>query len=490
MKKHIKTSGAIDYSMVRDKLNDALSNRLFKHMYTEFSDASNGRLYSQIFKDNLIYNTTKKEWFYYDGKVWRYDAGGLTAERYGDALYDALRSHYASIKDDNTLKIVLRLGDRNKRKKMCEDARKYIHRKSEDFDSDPNLFNCENGVLNLSTMEFTEHKPAQYLSKISRVHYNPEARSPLFEKFVDEIMSGDAAKLKFLQTIMGYALTGDNQREEFYLFYGATTRNGKSTLLNSIAYMLGEYACNAQPETFSFKERSGDRPSEDLARLHGMRFVSVPEPAKRMMLDVARLKNITGGDTITARRLNENSFEFKPVCKIFFNSNHYPVVNDDTIFSSGRVKVVPFNKHFSEKEQDLRLGKKLRDPETVSAIFNWCLEGLKRCNKANGKFEVPECVKTATESYRTNSDRIYNFIEEMLMKSEKGAITFKEVYDLYKKWCDENNYYAEGKQNFKEELDKKIKIHKTGTVCGKTEYNVLIGYVKKPSLTRADWPDV
>ena len=128
-----------------------------------------------------------------------------------------------------------------------------------EFDRNNDLFNCRNGTLNLKTFEFKNHDPNDILTKISNVHYDPEATSPLFEKFIGEVMQGDAEKTEYLQKAHGYGLTADTHYETCFILYGATKRNGKSTLTSTIMHMLGDYALDMKPETLAVKKNHDSR---------------------------------------------------------------------------------------------------------------------------------------------------------------------------------------------------------------------------------------
>lgn len=182
-----------------------------------------------------------------------------------------------------------------------------------DFDKDPYLYNCLNGTLDLRTREFRPHRSADMLSIIANVRYVPEARGELWERVIHEAMQGDTGTIAFLQKAMGYGLTGDTSEECFFTLYGATTRNGKGTIMETYMRMQGGYGRTARPETITQKQTvNSSGPSEDIARLAGARVVNISEPDKKMVLSAALVKTLTGNDKITARFLNENSFEFYP----------------------------------------------------------------------------------------------------------------------------------------------------------------------------------
>ena len=191
-----------------------------------------------------------------------------------------------------------------------------------------------------------------------------------FTVFINEITNGDVEKAKFLQKALGYSISGDTRYECLFILYGATTRNGKGTLCESVLKILGGYGCTAKPETISTKQHiNSQTPSEDIARLAGIRFANISEPGKGLVLNAAQVKSMTGNDTLNARFLHENSFDFRPQFKLYINTNYLPVINDMTLFSSGRVIIIPFDRHFSESEQDKTLKAEFSKPENcVPAI--------------------------------------------------------------------------------------------------------------------------
>lgn len=437
-------------------------------------DIASGRLFAEVFGNVIRYNITAKSYFYYDGKVWKIDDEGLISFHLTKVLQKRLY-HYFAKKDVSPqyTKYVGSLSSRHKREIMLKEAKDYNFVDSTMWDARGELINLQNGVYNLETHEFLPHSPDYLLTKIANVTYNPDAESEDWEKFIGEVTESKE-KERYLQTKFGYGMTADTREESLDIIYGRTTRNGKSTVLETIAFMLGTYAQNVNPETLAQKPRDSRSPSEDVARLNGCRFLVCPEPPKKMVFDVARVKTFIGRDTLTARNLYEKSFEFIPCFKLFMNTNYLPVVTDDTLFSSGRVRVITFDRHFDEKEQDKTLKNRLKTPENMSGIFNWMLEGLKRYQSEG--IIVPQCVLDATKEYRESQDKLNMFITDTLEERNDGVLTVKEVYSEYLLWCQNNGYYAEKKSNFIDELKNKGLWRKTGTVRGQTQRNVVVGY--------------
>lgn len=470
-----------DFAIKNKKLIDKLIE-LQPHESYYWNDLGLNRLFADIFRRIYRYNYTVKEWYMFDGKIWREDTGSAHVLQQSEKLYDALLNYTTTIEDiqkkSDYFEYILKLGKSNQRKVILEDAQNLCSVFQNDFDKNTDLFNCQNGTLNLKTLEFKPHDSSDLLTKISNVHYDPNTKSPLFENFISEVMQDDAEKINYIQKALGYALTAETHYETCFILYGATTRNGKSTLMSTIMNALGEhtgYSLDMKSETLAQKKNTDSRQaSGDLARLKDCRFLNASEPPKRMIFDVALLKNMLGRDPITARNLYEREFTFRPQFKLFINTNFLPLITDDTLFKSNRINVITFNRHFEPHEQDKMLKDKLITQENISGIFNWCLEGLKQF-QADG-LEPPQSVVEATEEYRKNSDKIGNFIEECLEKSTKNSKA-KDIYDAYRAWCASNGYGAEGKNNFFAELKSKNIFAPTGTIDRQTIRNIVIGYV-------------
>lgn len=451
------------------------------HVNYSRNDKGFGELFADVNKDFMRYNTTAKEWYIYNGKVWVEDKGGMQVSRKAKELADGLLIYATTIEDEahkrNYIDYIVRLGQLRYRETMIKDSRDKYYLSQLDFDKNLSLFNCENGTLNLKTFEFSPHNYSDLMSRISNVIYNPQVTSPLWEKFIDDVMQGNSKKKQYLQKILGYALTTDTRLETCFILYGATTRNGKSTLVETISYMLGNtagYALTMQPQTLANKQNKDSRQaSGDIARLNGCRFLNASEPPKKMIFDVALLKTLLGRDSITARHLHEREFEFTPYFKLFINTNFLPLITDDTLFTSGRINVITFERHFESQEQDKTLKNKLRTSQNISGIFNWCIDGLKMLYNDGAK--PPRIIVSSTAQYRLNSDKLGNFMNDCLKRTGKNSKAL-DVFNIYKQWCNENGFGCESKSEFYDELRSKNIYAKTGTVKGKTQCNVVLGY--------------
>lgn len=426
-----------------------------------WNDLGNGNLFADLFADVARYVPERKLWYLYDGRVWRPDAGGMGAMQLCKELARILGAYAAIVRDERVrldyAKYVRRWQNRRERETILRDAAAVYPTPLSAFDADPYLLNCQNGTLDLRTRAFRPHDPGDGCSRMAGVDYDPDARCPEWEKFIAEVMQGDAERALFLQKALGYALTGSTRHECFFILYGATSRNGKGTAMETFLRLMGDYGRSARPETLAQRQNPGGaQPSEDIARLAGARFVNLSEPDKQMALSAALVKTLTGNDTITARYLHENSFEYRPQFKLFINTNYLPQVNDLTLFSSGRVKLIPFERHFTEAERDTGLKQRLAQPASLSGILNWCLEGLWLLEETG--FAMPESVQRATDAYRYLSDKVGRFLHEVLEADPNGELLLTDAYQLYTAWCMRSGLRPESLPNFRRELGSQAEL--------------------------------
>ena len=438
------------------------------------------RLFADINQGSLRYNSTAKEWFRWDGKRWVKDEGGMFAQNQAKKLANDLVVHSTFIEDEENrssfLRYVSRYGKYQNRKTLIDDARSEAVITKTDLDGYDNYFNCQNGVYDLTNYRLIPHDPELLLSKLSNVWYDPEAKSELWERFITEIMDDEWDKIHYLQKLMGVALTTDTSLERMVIFYGPTTRNGKSTLLEVVSYMMGGadgYALSVPPETLAKQKRDSRAASGDIARLDGCRLAVASEPPKRMLFDAALIKTMLGRDTITARNLFEREFQFVPRFTLIMNTNYLPYVQDETLFTSKRIDVLPFNRHFKPEEQDTRLKDKLKTKACISAVFNWCLDGLKYYREEG--LIPPPSVRDSTTEYKESSDKIGLFLSECMKKTGKNS-KGGDVYTCFSNWCRANGFEGGSKRSFFDDMKARGLLAKSGMVSGITLHNVIVGY--------------
>ena len=421
-----------------------------------WGDLGNGNLFADWYRAVARYCPERKTWYVYDGTRWVSDTGNVRTMQLCKQLADALVIYALSLPEgserDSYRAHVEKWQNRRYRETILKDAGSVFPVPISEFDRDKYLYNCLNGTLDLRTFDFRPHNSKDMLTLISGVSYNPDITSPLWEKSVNDAMEGERDKIVFLQKIFGRCLTGDTSEERMYILYGRTSRNGKGTILESFMAMSGGYGRAVSPDSITQKQMfNGSGPTEEIARLAGARVANISEPDKNMVLSAALVKSLTGNDTIRARYLYENSFEFRPQFKMIINCNYLPKITDSTVFTFGRICVVPFNRHFRPEERDTRLKEKLSQPENLSGILNWCLHGLRLIGETG--FDPPPLVTEATNEYWTESDKAKRFFDEFLVKDPQGEIRSEEVYQRYSAWCSLNGQLPESSENFKKNME-------------------------------------
>lgn len=387
-----------------------------------------GYLFADNFKILLRYVRDAGEWYCFIDGVWLEDKGGITARQCAKALIEYLK---ATLSDE---KFIDEFSKRTKRETMLKEAMDVYSISLSDFDTDPFLLNCLNGTMDLRSLQFRPHDPADFLTKKAKVIYNPDAKCVRWNEFASEITCSNADLSLYLQKSCGYGLSGDTSEECLFILYGPTTRNGKGTFMESTQGVLGDYARTIQPDSLAYRKSNGSGHSDDIARLAGIRFVNASELPNDMKLNAAIVKQITGGDTVTTRFIYKGFFEYRPQFKIYINTNHLPEVGDDSLFSSGRLKLIPFDRHFDETEQDKSLKSVFQEDDSKSAILNWLLEGY-RLYKSEGLTPPPKVVELLHE-YRKNSDAVGLYIENRLVSSDERERTKTSDFHLdFLNWC-------------------------------------------------------
>ncbi len=402
----------------------------------EFTDLtqlwSAGRFVSDH-RDGVLWCQAQRIFYLWDGKRWRAD-DVLDVQVKAKETITRLMRDAVGIKDHKKqaayLQFAMRLQRRDQMDAMLDLAKPYLPARVSDFDRDPMLFNCANGTLDLHTGALREHRREDMMTKASPATYDPAATCPLFDKFLDRIMAGDQDRIRYLQKVLGYALTGDVREDIFVVFHGQGN-NGKNTLVNTARDIMGNYARIAAPKLFIYTKYE-NHPAE-VADLLGARLVIVGETDQGQRLNAARIKAHTGKDRIKARNFYQDFFEFDPTHKIIWMTNHRPVIRDTTFAMWRRVRLVPFTVEIPERERDRTLGNKLK--AEASGIFRWLVEGCLLWQQEG--LESPEAVKTATKDYQAESDPIGRFLTERCALSPHASVKRVDLYAAFVRWSEQ-----------------------------------------------------
>jgi putative DNA primase/helicase len=299
-----------------------------------------------------------------------------------------------------------------------------------DYDADPMLFNCLSGTIDLRDGSIRPHSKADYMTQMGRTPIGaPDSDCPQWKQFLLDVMRGDMQMVDYLQRLLGYTLTGDTSDQSFALLYG-NGANGKSTYINVVQYIMGDYAKTADFNTFLDLNR-GAAPRNDLAGMVGKRLVVASEGAEGKSLDESVLKQFCGSDTVTARQLHKEFFEFRPVAKIMLATNHKPVVRgtDEGIWR--RMRLIPFLANFTAANRDPMMEAKLKTE--APAILRWMVQGTQLW-KTYG-LGMPEAVRDATSQYRSSMDVFQTFLDERCTTERTARVNSQELYENYANWC-------------------------------------------------------
>ena len=334
---------------------------------------------------------------------------------------------------------------------LAKRARANMEVQHEQFDADPWRINVQNGTLivrrpaNVPEGEplivLAPHDPADLITKICPVEYRPDAQCPLFDKFFARVQPAPRQQ-RFLKQWHGYSLTGDAEEQKLAIYWGSTGQNGKGTLIETAAFVAGDYAESVPIETFlqSTVQRSGGQATPDLAKLPGVRYLRTGEPEKGARISEALVKRTTGGDPIDARNLNKEFFTFFAQFKLTIACNYKPRIGGTDGGIWRRPILVPWSVQIPENERDTHLKAKLR--AEGAGILNRLLDGL-RDYLENG-LVLGEEIAAATAKYRRDSDAVDRFLEQCTVTDPAGRVQSSVLHETYLAWakCNDGATYS------------------------------------------------
>lgn len=452
-----------------------------------FDDTGNAMRFCDMFSDIIKWSYIDKKWLYYKDGRWIYDNIGYSRQL-ADKVIENMKNETGIYQHEDLqngtdmekkfLKHMQKSRSFNGKTNMLRESEHRVSVLPSMFDRHKMLINCKNGILNLDTWEFSEHDREKYITKITQCTYNPDAVKPVkWLEFLNQIFDGDSEMIHYIQKAVGYTLTGSTAEQCVFFLYG-TGRNGKSTFLEILRYIMGEYSANIQPQTIMVKSTAGNAPTSDIARLKGARLVTSVEPNEGMRIDEGLLKQLTGGDIVTARKMFSEEFEFKPEFKLFMATNHKPIIrgNDEGIWR--RIHLIPFTVRIPDDKVDRHLKYKLA--KEYEAIFRWAVDGC-RMWKEEG-LKMPAKMLRAVSEYQHEMDVIASFISACCIEGE-GSVKASVAYAVYARWADSNKEYKMSSTKFGSEMAKKYEKKKGRngayyigiSIADGNEYSVTIG---------------
>jgi putative DNA primase/helicase len=422
------------------------------------TDSANADAFVTRHGDGYRYVIEWGKWIAWDGKLWSLNGAG---GRVVHACMLSAREDYALAKLElrrlEELQRVARLANEKDRveelESKCKIRRALLrwHEQSQnaaklhacaglletrltisyqELDACPWYLNCANGTIDLRTATLLGHSREHYLTQITPVAWDDEAACPQWEAFLEQVMCGDTYLVLYLARIVGYSLTGlTTEQCLFFLFGGGS--NGKSTFLNVVKGMLGDYAC-AAPRDLLMVQRT-PRHETEFARLLGKRLATGAEVGDGQRFDEGKIKDLTGSDVISCRRMNEDHWDLSPVHKLWLPGNYRPRITgaDDGIWR--RMRLIPWLARFDGEAKDRDLPRKLL--AELPGVLRWAVMGCLEWQRVG--LGEPPAVLAATEEYRQDSDAVGQFLRELCVVEPTARTPKAVVRERYERWCAE-----------------------------------------------------
>ncbi len=371
-------------------------------------------------------------WLHWDGRRWKRDETG-TVRNLAKVVARSIYGEIAVAKTKEQRTTIWKHANRSEsaaaRTSMLKLAESETGVPIEplQMDRDPYLLNVLNGTLDLRTGLLRPHDQADTITKLAPVTFDPEAECPTFLAFLIRVLPDEEVR-RFLRYMTGYAMTGVTVEQCLAFLYGSGA-NGKSTFLDVIQDMLGDYAQTAAPDLLT--SRGGDRHPTELADLFGARWVSSIEVDEGKRLAETLVKQMTGGDKMKARFMRTDFFQWTPTHKLFLAANHKPEIVGTDYAIWRRIRLIPFDVTIPEAERDGQLYEKLRTE--LPGILNWALSGCLDWQRYG--LGVPQVIRDATEEYRAEQDVLARFIEDKCIVDRQAWVLSSTLYAVYLAWC-------------------------------------------------------
>ncbi len=396
------------------------------------SDSGNAELFAIFYRDTVRFDHKQGRWLLWDNDRWTEDK----QEKVRGLMKQAARQRHELVFDlsdseerTRQIKWALQSESRYAIDAALELAKSEpnVSDDGERWDGNPMLFGFANGIVDLAAGQFRTATQGDLITKFSPVVFDANAECPRFQRFLEEIFDNDEERIHYIQKAVGYTLTGSVEEHCLFACYGSG-RNGKSTLLEVLMYIMGDYGVDLPFSTLETTHQIGEG-----ANLPGARFAKAVEIREGRRLDEARVKSWTGGDTISVRPLYRNTFSFQPTHKLWLAFNHKPIVADNSPAIWNRIHLIPFERKFAKHEADKKLLATLK--AEAPGILNWAIQGCLAWQSEG--LQVPTAVEQATREYEQESDPIGPFLAECCEQNPEFQLPKSELWKTYLAWCPE-----------------------------------------------------
>jgi len=311
------------------------------------------------------------------------------------------------------------------------------------WDADPWLLNSPSGMIDLRTGQCRPSRHDDYATRMTAV--GPNGECPKWKTFLQQAADGDQELVDYLQRVVGYCLTGFTTEHALFFFHGPGA-NGKSVFITTLAGLMGDYHRTAAVETFTFSKT--DRHPTDVAMLRGARLVTAVETEEGKGWDEARIKNLTGGDKVTARFMRQDFFEFLPQFKLLIAGNHRPGLRSVDEAMRRRLRLIPFDVIVPPDRRNPALTEELK--AEWPGILKWAIEGC--LTWQNGGLCTPPKVAEATNEYIESEDVIQKWIDECCTKSVESWVAVSALFGSWRSWATEAQEYIGSQRRFSQAL--------------------------------------
>lgn len=419
------------------------------------SDMGNSERFMKQHGHGVRYCTTWNSWYLWNGKYWEMDEKN-NVHRLAKLTVRKMYIEAAKKDDDKErralVKYALKSEGNREIKNLLEQATwdADVVITANELDAQSWLLNLKNGTLDLRTNTLRPHQRKDLLTHYVDIPHDPEATAPLWTKFLERVMNGNQSLIGFLQRAVGYSLTSETCEQCLFFLHGQG-QNGKTTFIETaLEKLLGKYARRISTEALLLK-RHPSNANNEIARLKGARIAITSEISQGRRFNESLVKDLSGEDTISARFLYSEPFDFKPTSKLWVYGNHKPIITgiDEGIWR--RIKLIPFTIRIPDVEKDVRLKKKLE--EELPGILQWAIQGCQQWQQYG--LQTPQEVIEATQDYRKEMDSIELFLEECCLIQPGVRTTAKALYEAYTSWCQKSGEQVLSQHRLGERLTKR-----------------------------------
>lgn len=427
----------------------------------QYTDYGNAKRWTSIFNERFRWIPEIKQWYVWNGSRWQPDMSGLQICSV-DEILESLDREYllmkAMLKENpsGTENLGKRI-EANRKWYAASQAMTHIMAMTKlvrsqpgvslsltELDNKGHYLGVNNGILNLRTREFVQDQPQYYISKSCKADYDPNATAPQWHTFLNRIFENDTDKIAFVQRLFGQALLGTDDKSILTIFCGHGA-NGKSTLVDTMITLLGDYAKNSSASTV-METRSNKE--YYLAELMGVRLSIINESKQGAMLDEEFVKSLVDSGQIQARKIYSSPVTFQPVTTPILTTNYAPRITGDYAIAR-RILFVPFSVQLPVSERNPKFRSEVLEKE-LSGILNWALDGCTAYLEQG--LNPPDCIIEATRAYVKDNDRFGRFLEDRCESASNARVSLQDVKAAYAEWLEEKGYREIGEDRVANDL--------------------------------------